>query len=168
MKQSTVYTMVAALAFGLAGIVPAAWAQSAQPYQQPAQTQQPAMPGHQQPMQGQQQPAQNPQHSQQPSQQDHVIASGFTAEVTGTVKSVDHQSGKLTLSGSEGDINVRFPAAAVQNVQQGDLVTVAVGLVEQNAPSASPRTAPQQAPMPGGSSSMPGTGTSGSPSGGTR
>ena len=53
--------------------------------------------------------------------------------------SVDQRSGKLTLRGPEGDINVRFPPMALQNVKNGDTVTVAVGLMEQNAPPASPR-----------------------------
>jgi hypothetical protein len=73
------------------------------------------------------------------STEPRVVASSFTARVTGEVSSVDKQSGKLTLKTPDGPLTVTFPPVAVQNVKQGDMVTVAVGLVESN-PSASPTT----------------------------
>jgi hypothetical protein len=87
-----------------------------------------------------------------------VLASGFTAQVTGQVSRVDKQSGRLTLSTSEGPITVKFPPMAVQNVNQGDQVTVAFGLMESN-PSASPGGTRGS----GASGSGTGTGSSGSP-----
>jgi hypothetical protein len=56
------------------------------------------------------------------------------------VTSVDHRSGKLTLQTVDGPFTVTFPPAAVQGVEQGEQVTVAIGLRRQGAPSASPRT----------------------------
>jgi Cu/Ag efflux protein CusF len=71
----------------------------------------------------------------------NVIAAAFTAEVTGEVKSVDPQSGMMTLQTVDGPVNVRFPAAAVKAIKPGDQVTVAFGLLKP-PPSASPQTAP--------------------------
>src|ERR1051325_4223325 len=73
-------------------------------------------------------------------QQGQVIASEYPAHLTGTVTSVDQSTGRMTLRGPEGDINVRFPSTALQNVKTGDRVTVAIGLLEQSQPSASPNT----------------------------
>jgi hypothetical protein len=73
--------------------------------------------------------------------QSEVIASAFSAEVTGTVKSVNQKSGKLVLDTPDGQVNVKFPADAVQGLKKGDGVTVSVGLVKP-PPSASPQTAP--------------------------
>lgn len=70
-----------------------------------------------------------------------VVASAFSAEVTGTVKSVNQKSGKLVLDTADGPVNVKFPAEAVQGVKKGDQVTVSVGLVKP-PPSASPQTSP--------------------------
>ncbi len=78
----------------------------------------------------------------------NVIASRYTAQVTGQVTNVDRQSGKLTLRTIDGDVNATFPPVAVQNVQPGDRVTLAIGLLETNMPSASPR-------MPSGTSNLP-------------
>jgi hypothetical protein len=93
---------------------------------------------------------------------DRIVASRFTAHVTGTVTAVDTQSGKLTLRGPEGDVNVRFPAAAVQQVKQGDTVTVAIGLMDQHA-AASPGTSPGAGSQPGmthaGSPNVPSPGS---------
>lgn len=88
---------------------------------------------------GAQQSQQAPPSQQAP--QAEVVAAAFTAEVTGQVQSVDHQSGMLMLQTVDGPVNVRFPPAAVQAVKPGDQVTVAFGLVKQ-PPSASPPTSP--------------------------
>jgi ferric-dicitrate binding protein FerR (iron transport regulator) len=73
--------------------------------------------------------------------QSEVVAAAFSAEVTGTVKSVDQKSGKLILDTVDGPVNVTFPADAVQAIKVGDEVTVAVALLKP-PPSASPQTAP--------------------------
>ncbi len=78
--------------------------------------------------------------------QPDVLASGFSARVTGQVTSVDQQSGRITLSTPEGPLTVRFPPEAIQHVQQGDQVTVAVALVESGAPAASPGRQPSSQP----------------------
>jgi hypothetical protein len=96
-------------------------------------------------------------------QQGQVIASEYTAHLTGTVTSVDQSTGRMTLRGPEGDINVRFPSTALQNVKTGDRVTVAIGLLEQSQPSASPNTS-----GPSGRGSYQGGASSGSmPQGGS-
>ena len=74
--------------------------------------------------------------------QPEVVAAEFSAEITGTVKSVNPRSGKLVLETVEGPVNVKFPSDAVQSIKQGDIVTVSVGLVKP-PPSASPQTAPK-------------------------
>jgi ferric-dicitrate binding protein FerR (iron transport regulator) len=74
--------------------------------------------------------------------QPEVIASGFSAEVTGTVKNVDQKSGKLVLDTAAGPVNVLFPAEAVQGIKSGDQVTVSVALIKP-PPSASPQTSPR-------------------------
>ena len=70
-----------------------------------------------------------------------IVSSAFSAEITGTVKSVSEKSGKLVLETADGPVNVTFPAEAVQGIKEGHQVTVAVGLVKP-PPSASPRTSP--------------------------
>jgi len=72
-----------------------------------------------------------------------VVAAAFSAEITGTVKSVNQKSGKLVLDTVDGPVNVKFPAEAVQGIKTGDQVTVSVGLVKP-APSASPQTSPER------------------------
>ncbi len=111
-------------------------------------------------MSGQQsgnQAAQPQQGSQAQSSQTNpdLLASQFTATVTGQAEKVDQQSGKLTLRTPDGPISVRFPPVALQNVKPGDQVTVAIGLLEQNSqPAASPNTNPDSSStMPGSSSS---------------
>ncbi len=65
-----------------------------------------------------------------------VAASAFTAQVSGDVVKVDHSSGLLTVTTADGQVNVKFPPAAVQTIKPGDHVTVAFGLVQE--PAASP------------------------------
>jgi ferric-dicitrate binding protein FerR (iron transport regulator) len=71
-----------------------------------------------------------------------VVASAFSAEVTGTVKSVNEKSGKLVVETAEGQVNVKLPPDAVQGIKKGDPVTISVGLVKA-PPSASPQTSPR-------------------------
>ena len=85
-------------------------------------------------------PAAHGQQSRSGSQPE-IVASAFSAEVTGTVKSVSPKSGKLVLETADGPVNVKFPAEAVQGIKKGDQVTVAVGLVKP-PPSASPQSSP--------------------------
>ena len=73
--------------------------------------------------------------------QSEVVASAFSAEVTGTVKNVNQKSGKLVLDTAEGPVSVKFPAEAVQGINKGDQVTVSVGLVKP-PPSALPQSSP--------------------------
>ena len=70
-----------------------------------------------------------------------VVASAFSAEVTGTVKNVNEKSGKMVLDTADGPVNVTFPAEAVQGIKKGDQVTVSVALIKP-PPSASPQSAP--------------------------
>lgn len=74
--------------------------------------------------------------------QSEVVASAFSAEVTGTVKSVSQKSGKLVVETPEGQVNVKLPPDAVQGIKKGDPVTLSVGLVKP-PPSASPQTPPR-------------------------
>jgi hypothetical protein len=74
--------------------------------------------------------------------QSEVVASAFSAEVTGTVKSVNQKSGKLVVETADGQVNVMFPPDAVQGIKKGDPVTISVGLVKP-PPSASPQTSPR-------------------------
>jgi hypothetical protein len=91
-----------------------------------------------------------------------VLASGFTAQVTGQVSRIDKQSGRLTLNTAEGPMTVKFPPVAVQNVNQGDQVTVAFGLVE-SSPSASPGGPRGSGTGSGTTGSGTGTASPGSP-----
>lgn len=106
------------------------------------------------------QSAQPQQGNQGQSNQAHpnLLASQFTATVTGQAEKVDQQSGKLTLSTPDGPISVRFPPVALQNVKPGDQVTVAIGLLEENnQPAASPNTNPSSSSMAPGSSNSYGS-----------
>jgi hypothetical protein len=80
----------------------------------------------------------SPSGNAQPGSESHVVSSSYMAQVTGEVTSVDRSSGKLTLRTADGQLTATFPPEAVQHVQTGDQVTVAIGLMERNAPSASP------------------------------
>lgn len=94
-----------------------------------------------------------------------VLASGFRATVSGNVTKIDQQSGRMTISTADGPMTVRFPPAAVQHVKQGDQVTVMVGLVESNPPSASPGTKSDSGTS---GATGGGTGPSGGASSGTK
>jgi hypothetical protein len=50
--------------------------------------------------------------------------------LTGEVTSVNHTDGSLTLKTREGDLMLRLPPAALANVEQGDRVTVDLGLTQ--------------------------------------
>ena len=125
-------------ALGWTALPALAQSQPYTPQYTPPATSTPQQPGatQQQPGTWQQQPgAAQPQH-----QPGRMSASRFMARVTGEVTSVDHQSGKLTIKTVDGDVNATFPPDAVQNVRQGDQVSVAIGLMDMSSPSASPRT----------------------------
>jgi len=92
----------------------------------------------QQPGAMQQQPGASQQ--QNPSSGMNRIASRYAAQVTGEVTNVDHQSGKITLRTVDGEVNATFPPAAVQNVRQGDRVSLAIALTTASSPSASPNS----------------------------
>lgn len=74
--------------------------------------------------------------------QAEVVASAFSAEVTGTVKNVNEKSGKLVLETADGPVNVVFPAEAVRGIKSGDQITVSVALIKP-PPSTSPQTSPR-------------------------
>lgn len=165
----------AVVAIGLmasAGWIGAAAAQQSSPSytgQQPAPGYGAQQPGHPPPAQPGQTQQQHPGPGQA-QQDERVIGSAFTARVTGEVQQVNRETGQLTLSTPEGPMRVRFPTAALQNVNPGDRVTVMVGLVATEPspaalprqPGAAPGTQPGQAPgaQPGsGGPTQPGTGT---------
>jgi hypothetical protein len=111
--------------------------------------------------------SQQGQRQQQQLQQNQIIASGFTAQATGKVTSIDQQSGKLTLQTPDGPMTVRFPPPAVAHVKKGDMVTVGVGLIEQN-PAASPRTGGAGNSQSGSQAGPSSAGPSGASSSGTK
>ena len=47
--------------------------------------------------------------------------------LTGEVTSIDHSSGKLSVKTEQGTMDLSFPPSAVQNVKQGDRLTVSLG-----------------------------------------
>jgi hypothetical protein len=48
--------------------------------------------------------------------------------MTGEVIDVDTSRGRLQVRAPEGDLDLRFPPAALSNVRKGDRVTVDLGL----------------------------------------
>lgn len=44
--------------------------------------------------------------------------------MTGTVTMIDHTTGMLTLKTMEGDLKLHFPPPTVQNLKEGDKITV--------------------------------------------
>jgi hypothetical protein len=84
-------------------------------------------------------------HARQPrtGSSDEIVASAFSTQVTGTVKSVDPGSGKLVLDTPDGAVNVTFPGPAIQGIKVGDPVTIAFGIVKPS-PSTSPDTGSSQ------------------------
>jgi hypothetical protein len=56
-----------------------------------------------------------------------VAALAATPALAQSSATVDHGSGLLTITTPDGQLNVKFPPAAVQNVKPGDHVTVAFG-----------------------------------------
>jgi hypothetical protein len=44
--------------------------------------------------------------------------------MTGTITMIDHSTGMLTLKTSEGNLNLHFPPATVQELHEGDTITV--------------------------------------------
>src|SRR5690242_1439998 len=102
-----------------------------------------AVTGHAQQNQPYQQDQQNQNQQDQPSQQNQppqppgpaspdVVHGSYSAQVTGEVTAVDHGSGKLTLRTASGQFIATLPPEAVQHVKEGDRVTVAIGLIEEN------------------------------------
>lgn len=64
--------------------------------------------------------------------------------LTGQVTSIDRATGQVTVQTDRGQVQLPFPSSALQNVQQGDRVTVRLE-VQGASPAASPR-----APTTGG------------------
>lgn len=74
---------------------------------------------------------------------DDVNAHGFRGlhAMTGEVTKLDKQKGRLSLKTQEGTLDLHFPPSALQNVQQGDRITVELGMrPADGTPAASPRT----------------------------
>jgi hypothetical protein len=44
--------------------------------------------------------------------------------MTGTITMIDHSTGMLTLKTMEGDLKLHFPPATVQQLKEGDTITV--------------------------------------------
>ena len=85
---------------------------------------------------------------------DDVNAHGFRGlhAVTGEVTALDKEKGTLALRTQEGTLQLRFPPRALQDVAQGDRITVELGMKPADAAgAASPRTnaGMQQPPQQG-------------------
>jgi hypothetical protein len=80
--------------------------------------------------------------------------------MSGEVTKIDQKKGNLTVKTQEGNLELHFPASALENVKKGDRVSVELALKSETASkgssqtdgSASPRTEP-------GSSSKKGSGS---------
>jgi osmotically-inducible protein OsmY len=59
--------------------------------------------------------------------------------MTGKVTSLDRSRGHVTLQTAEGKLDLQFPPASLQNVRQGDRLTVRLGVKEIGNAAASPR-----------------------------
>lgn len=84
--------------------------------------------------------------------------------IQGQVQSVDHEKGLVELSAQDNEqLKLHFPASALQNVKEGDQVTVELAYATANASSGSQMSGQSSTSMQGGSS-MAGGSTSGSTS----
>jgi hypothetical protein len=166
MSKSTTYAFLATFVLGAGlGTAHAQQQPSSQPYGQQSQQPSYGQPSSQHGQPSSQQGGSYGQPGREQAGQPQVLGSSYTAQVTGEVVSVDQASGRLTLRTVDGQLTAMFPPVAVQNVKPGDQVTVAIGLIETNPPSASPRTGPgSMDPGSTGSGSM-GSGSTGSGSG---
>jgi hypothetical protein len=65
---------------------------------------------------------------------------GYEAQhtMTGTVTSIDRKTGRLSLKTDEGKLMLHFPPSKVQNITDGERVTVELGIKPDTLPSASP------------------------------
>jgi len=65
---------------------------------------------------------------------------GYEAQhtMTGTVTSIDRKTGMLSLKTDEGNMMLHFPPSKVQNIKDGERVTVELGIRPDTTPSASP------------------------------
>jgi hypothetical protein len=50
--------------------------------------------------------------------------------MSGTVSTVDHQTGMVSLNTDAGELKLHFPPQALQNVKEGDTITVSLALQE--------------------------------------
>lgn len=57
--------------------------------------------------------------------------------VSGTVTNIDHQRNTVTLRTDTGSMNLKLSPSALQNLEQGEQVTLEIG-VRQSTPAASP------------------------------
>jgi hypothetical protein len=76
---------------------------------------------------------------------DRGDARGFQGRhaMTGEVTKIDKQKGTLSLKTLEATLDLHFPPSALEEVDQGDRITVQLGLKPAEAgPAASPRTGP--------------------------
>jgi len=53
--------------------------------------------------------------------------------MTGTITMIDHTTGMLTLKTSEGDLKLHFPPSSVQQLKEGDTITVHLSYSESSA-----------------------------------
>jgi len=69
---------------------------------------------------------------------------GYEAQhtMTGTVTSIDRKTGMLGLKTEAGDLTLHFPPSKMQNIKDGERVTVELGIKPEMAPSASPSSSP--------------------------
>jgi hypothetical protein len=53
--------------------------------------------------------------------------------MTGTVTMIDHKTGMMTLKTAEGDLMLHFPPATVQQLKEGETITVHLSYSEGGA-----------------------------------
>jgi hypothetical protein len=75
---------------------------------------------------------------------------GQQHQVEGEVTQIDKKKGTVTLRAEDGrTMNLHFPAAALQDIDKGDRVTVEMSIREAGAPAAAPGATDRPAAAPG-------------------
>ena len=59
--------------------------------------------------------------------------------MSGTVTTIDHQSGAVGLNTDAGELKLHFPPTSLQNVKEGDTITVSLAFHEGGTSASSSR-----------------------------
>lgn len=54
-------------------------------------------------------------------------------DMSGTITSIDHQTGKLSLQTGAGEMSLHFPPSALKDLKEGDQMTVHLGFTKGGA-----------------------------------